>query len=318
MTLQAMTLPALISLYISHKRALGHRFRTEDAILRAFCKAVGEVPLASVDAEPVLAFLNGNGPVTTYWAKKYHVLSGFYRFALARGFVSSVPLPHCIPRLSAPDFVPYIYSHAELKRLLDAVPAVCAGRSPIDAVVFRALLLLLYGAGLRISEAVALSIADVDLDQACLIVRETKFYKSRLVPLGKDLVKALGEYVDKRNERHSGAKETPFFCFRDGTPLSKSAARSTFRRLRAKAGVAREGGARQQPRLHDLRHSAAVHRLVAWYRSGADLHDLLPKLATYLGHVNLAATQRYLTMTPDLLHEASLRFERYAIGGNHD
>jgi site-specific recombinase XerD len=67
-----------------------------------------------------------------------------------------------------------------------------------------------------------------------------------------------------------------------------------------------------------LRHSAAVHRLVAWYRSGADLHDLLPKLATYLGHVNLSATQRYLTMTPDLLHEASLRFERYAMENHHD
>ncbi|MBS1172948.1 MAG: site-specific recombinase, phage integrase family, partial [Proteobacteria bacterium] len=119
-------------------------------------------------------------------------------------------------------------------------------------------------------------------------------------------------------DRHSGAADAPFFCFRDGAPLSKSAARSAFRRLRAEAGVVREGGQRQQPRLHDLRHSAAVHRLVAWYRSGADLHDLLPKLATYLGHENLSATQHYLTMTPDLLHEASQRFERYAMENDHD
>lgn len=313
-----MTLLALVSLYISHKRALGHRFRTEEAVLRSFCRSAGQDSVASVDAEVVLVFLNGNGPVTAYWVKKYRVLSGFYRFALARGFVSSVPMPDSIPKLAAPDFAPYIYSHAELKRLLDAVPAACAGRVPIDAAVFRALLLLLYGAGLRISEAVALSIADVDLDQACLIVRGTKFYKSRLVPLGKDLAQAMSDYVSQRNDRHSSAADTPFFCFQDGAPLSKSAARSAFRRLRAKAGVAREGGARQQPRLHDLRHSAAVHRLVAWYRSGADLHDLLPKLATYLGHVNLSATQHYLTMTPDLLHEASLRFERYAMGNSHD
>jgi integrase/recombinase XerD len=220
--------------------------------------------------------------------------------------------------VAAPAFVPYIYSHVELKRLLDAVPAVCAGRVPIDAYVFRALLLLLYGAGLRISEALSLSITDVDLEQARLIVRGTKFYKTRLVPLGTDLTHVITEYVGKRNDRHSGAADTPFFCFRDGTPLSKSAARSAFRRLRANAGVGREGGARQQPRLHDLRHSAAVHRLVAWYRCGADLHDLLPKLATYLGHVNLSATQHYLTMTPDLLHEASLRFERYAMENDHD
>lgn len=313
-----MTLLALVSLYISHKRALGHRFQTEEAVLRSFCRAVGEGPLASIQPEPVLAFLNGNGPVTAYWVKKYHVVSGLYRFALARGFVSSVPLPHSIPKLGVPAFVPYIYSHAELKRLLDAVPAACAGRVPIDAYVFRAVLLLLYGAGLRISEAVSLSIADVDLDQACLIVRGTKFYKTRLVPLGKDLTQVMGDYVGKRSDHHSSAADTPFFCFRDGTPLSKSAARSAFRRLRSKAGIVREGGARQQPRLHDLRHSAAVHRLVAWYRSGADLHDLLPKLATYLGHVNLSATQHYLTMTPDLLHEASLRFERYAMENDRD
>jgi len=313
-----MTLPALVSLYISHKRALGHRFQTEEAVLRSFCRAVVEGPLASIQAEPVLAFLNGNGPVTAYWVKKYHVVSGFYRFALARGFVSGVPLPHSIPKLAVPAFVPYIYTHVELKRLLDAVPAACAGRVPIDAYVFKAVLLLLYGAGLRISEAVSLSIADVDLDQASLIVRGTKFYKSRLVPLGKDLAQALSEYVGKRHDHHSSAADSPFFCFRDGARLSKSAVQSAFRRLRSKAGVVREGGARQQPRLHDLRHSAAVHRLVAWYRSGADLHDLLPKLATYLGHVNLSATQHYLTMTPDLLHEASLRFERYAMENDRD
>jgi integrase len=99
--------------------------------------------------------------------------------------------------------------------------------------------------------------------------------------------------------------------------LSKSAAESAFRRLRTCAGIQREGGSRRQPRLHDLRHSAAVHRVVAWYRAGVDLQDLLPKLATYLGHVDLSSTQRYLTMTPDLLLEASLRFERYATEADH-
>ena len=89
-------------------------------------------------------------------------------------------------------------------------------------------------------------------------------------------------------------------------------AERAFVRLRAIAGIAREDGARYQPRLHDLRHAMAVHRLVAWYREGADVQRLLPQLATYLGHVDVAATQRYLTMTPELLREASRRFERYA------
>ena len=94
--------------------------------------------------------------------------------------------------------------------------------------------------------------------------------------------------------------------------------RSAFRRLRSQAGVQRNDSARYQPRLHDLRHTGAVHRLVFWYRSGADLQRLLPQLATYLGHIDLSATQRYLTMTPELLREASMRFERYSKGEHHD
>ncbi len=313
-----MNLSILISMYISHKRALGHKFKTEDDLLRSFCRAIGDVQLTCIEAESVLVFLNGKGPVTSYWAKKYHVLSGLYRFALARGFVNNVPLPHTIPRLDAPAFVPYIYSHSEIKRLINAVPLACAGKVPVDDYVYKALLLLLYGAGLRISEAVSLNIGDVDLNQAILYVRGTKFYKTRVVPLSKDLTQVLIDYIDKRNNRQIVDANAPFFCFRNGTPLSKSASQSFFRRLRTIAGVVREGDERHQPRLHDFRHSFAVNRLVAWYRSGADMHDLLPKLATYLGHVNLSATQRYLTMTPELLHEASLRFEHYAMENNHD
>lgn len=313
-----MNLSTVISRYVSHQRSLGKRFLSEDALLRAFSKAVGDAPMDSIKPESVLAFLNGTGPVTEYWAKKHRVLSGLYRFALSRGLASVAPLPRSIPRSAVPAFVPYIYSDAELKRLLNAVPAACAGRVPLEDYVFRALLLLLYGAGLRISEALSLEMGDVDLRQAILRIRETKFYKTRFVPLGKDLTRVLAEYVAKRNDRHCAATDAPFFCFRNSTPLSKSAAQSAFRRLRMHVGVAREGGVRRQPRLHDLRHCAAVHRLIAWYRSGADLQDLLPKLATYLGHVDLSATQRYLTLTPELLREASLRFEHYAMENDHD
>lgn len=176
------------------------------------------------------------------------------------------------------------------------------------------MLLLLYGTGLRIGEALALTLGDVDLRQACLYIRKTKFFKSRLVPLGKDLTGLVTDYVIRRYEVRAASAQAPLFCFSDGSPLSQSCARSAFRRLRVHAKVQREGGPRRQPRLHDLRHTAAVHRLVAWYRNGADLQELLPKLATYLGHKDLSSTQRYLTMIPELLWEASLCFERYAIG----
>lgn len=313
-----MRLSAVVSLYVSHKRALGHRFRTEDNVLRAFIKATGDQSMVTIDAGTVLAFLNGRGPVTDYWARKYRVLNGLYRFALVRGLADSSPLPSTIPKPLGPAFVPYIYSHEELKRLLDAVPTACAGRVPIDENVYRTLLLLLYGAGLRIGEALALTLGDVDMREACLLVRKTKFFKDRMVPLGKDLTDVLTEYLIKRNGRHGSAEQAPLFCFRDGLPLSQSAARNAFRRLLTHAGVLREGGARRQPRLHDLRHAAAVHRLIAWYRGGADVQALLPKLATYLGHGSLSATQRYLTLTPELLRQASQRFEHFAMERNHD
>lgn len=256
--------------------------------------------------------------MTGTWARKYHAISGLYRFALARAWISASPLPRRIPKPAAPAFVPYIYSHAELKRLLDATPAACTERSAIDACVLRALVLLLYGTGLRLGEALALLVGDVDLQQACLHVHETKFFKHRLVPMGTDLTNVMRQYAVKRDEMHGAAAEAPFLCCRNGSMLSQSAVRNAFRRLLAITKIGRDGGTRRQPRLHDLRHTAAVHRVVAWYRSGIDLQERLPKLATYLGHVDLSATQRYLTMTPELLLEASQRFERYVLETNHD
>jgi site-specific recombinase XerD len=276
---------------------------------------VGDVSIATIKEQTVSSFLDGHGPVTVSWAKRHHILSGLFQFAQTRGIAKISPMPRVIPKPTTADFVPYIYSHEELKRLLDAVPAACAGRVPIEEEVLRTLLLSLYGAGLRIGEALALTLEEVDLRQACLYIRETKFFKSRLVPMGKDLTGVLTGYVIRRHERQSASASSPLFCFRDGSSLSQSSARNAFRRLRSYAGVRREGGARRQPRLHDLRHTAAVHRLIAWYRAGTDLQELLPKLAIYLGHKDLSSTQRYLTMTPELLRQASLRFEHYAVGG---
>jgi len=306
-----------VSLYVSHKRSLGHRFRTEELILKAFCKVLGDVLISAVDEDAVLAFLNSSGLVTTNWIRKFRALSGLYRFILGRELAEVSPLPRIIPKQTVPTFIPYIYSHEELKRLLEAIPYVCSGRAHVEAAVIRALILLLYGAGLRISEALVLTLGDVNMHQVFLRIRDTKFFKSRLVPLGKDLTEILSEYIITHHG-DAAPEDTPLFSFRDCSPLSQSAAQRAFRRMCSYAGVQREGGARRQPRLHDLRHSAAVHRLIAWYQNGADLQKLLPKLAIYLGHVNLSSTQRYLTLTPELLREASLRFELYAMGGNHD
>jgi len=312
-----MNLSKAISLYLSHMRSLGHRFISEDRLLKAFCKAVGDLPLETIESGAVLAFFNRTGSVTEYWVKKHSVLTGFYGFAMARGLVVGSPLPLQIPTQTDPAFQPYIYSETEIKNLLDASQAACAGKCQIESFVLRALLVLLYGAALRLGEALSLTIADVNLDQAILRIRGTKFFKSRLVPIGRDLATAMTAYLTKRNDWHRPSEAAAFFCFRDGQALTIHTVEAAFRRLRAFAGIRREGGPRRQPRLHDLRHSGVVHRVVAWHRSGADVQDLLPKLATYLGHVDLHGTQRYLTMTPELLREASRRFERYAMEVDH-
>jgi integrase/recombinase XerD len=212
----------------------------------------------------------------------------------------------------------YIYSEAELKRLFAAVPEATANpRYTIDADTLRTLLLLLYGAGLRRGEAMRLRIQDVDISQSLIHIRGTKFFKSRIVPLSDSLTTVLRAFIARPGDHYSAGGESRLFSSRDGTALGSTTVGVAFRRLCVIAGIQRSGGSRNQPRMHDLRHSAAVHRVTAWYRCDADLNDLLPKLATYLGHAGLSGTQRYLTMTQDLLAEASSRFEAFAGGYRH-
>lgn len=312
-----MTLSEAAASYVAHKQAMGMRFRTEARILQSFCRASGEMTMQEVTADQVLAFLAGTGPVTRFWERKHSALGGFYKFAIARGHVDRSPLPRTVPRpLKA--FVPHIYSHEELRRLLDALVVTDHPRCRLDPNTHRTLLLLLYGAGLRISEALALTRSDVDFDAGILCIRESKFYKTRLVPIGVDLIRILALYIATRQLRHADPA-SPFFVSRKGCAVTRQNAEMAFARLRVRANVTDDtAAARHQPRLHDLRHSFAVHRLITWYRDGADVQRLLPKLSTYLGHAHISGTQRYLTLTPELLREAGLRFERYAMGTPHE
>jgi len=222
------------------------------------------------------------------------------------------PLPTDIPR-SPPQLIPYIYTVDDLRRLLAATDILQTPLSPLLSSTMRSLFLLLYGTGMRIGEALSLTLQDVDLEDRVLTVRDTKFFKTRLVPIGPRLTTALTEYLSRRCKLPLPAgKTSAFLATRTGIRLDYKRVNKLFCRLRRSAGIRREATARYQPRIHDIRHSAAVHRVIAWYRAGADVQRLLPQLATYLGHVDVASTQRYLTMTVELLNEASLRFERYA------
>jgi site-specific recombinase XerD len=312
-----MKLSEVTGQYVTYKQSMGMRFCTEERTLKSFCRAMGDIVIAEVDAARALAFIAGAGPVTRFWHRKREVLVGFYRFAIARHYCAAFPLPTVVPK-PPQAFIPYIYSREELRRLLDATALCEHPRSKIQTHTYRALIVLLYGAGLRIGEALALTLNDVNLSAGVLQIRDSKFYKTRLVPIGPNLVHVLTTYASQRRKDHSAQSDTPFFISRTGNGITRRAADGFFSRLRSQASVQRHDGGRFQPRLHDLRHSFAVHRLISWYREGADVQRLLPQLATYLGHVHIAATQRYLTMTPELLREASKRFERYAWEGPHE
>ena len=174
-----MKLRQVIEQYITLKQSLGFRFRTERRILQGFGQAMGKITLGQVRPVAVRTYLDGRGPVTTYWTRKWGALRGLYRFALARGLARRCPLPLSAPKVAVP-FTPYIYSQPELRRLLQAVtPERTKGLSP---QTMRTLLLLLYGAGLRLSEALKLEQDDVDIPERLLQVRQSKFFKSRLVP----------------------------------------------------------------------------------------------------------------------------------------
>jgi site-specific recombinase XerD len=300
--------------YVALKQSMGMKFETEASLLRAFVKQMGDaVAVATVTSKDVLRYLNGRkvGPVTLFWHRKHDALKGFWEFAIRRGYTDRSPVP--VRRAKEPvRFVPYIYSREELKRLLDGVTSYQKKWLKLEPVTLRAMLLLIYGAGLRISEALHLACSDVDLSAMTMTIRESKFYKTRRIALNAQLCGVLSEYDHNRRQKEQARSDAaPFFTYKDGGAVARFVLEDAFLRLRTHVGVERKN-ARYQPRLHDLRHTFAVHRLTAWYRTGADVQSLLPGLSTHLGHLCLKGTQRYLTMTPELLTEASLRFEGYA------
>jgi integrase/recombinase XerD len=314
-----MTINVLVTHYVTFRRTLGERCVITEKALRSFCRAVGlRTPVARIRLKTVAGFLAGTGPITRTWHFKYSALKGLFRFAVSRGHLDKAPLPTEVPKCP-PTVVPYIYSRAEIRRLLDAIPSMRHPCARVEPPTLRAIVLLLYGAGLRRGEALRLSVTDVELTNSLLTIRDTKFFKSRLVPISPDLTKVLRDYARWRAATHpsAGASST-FFLNKQGEAVHRCSLETAFKRLREYVGVRRSDGGRFQPRLHDLRHTFAVHRLTEFYRQGADVQRLVYHLSVYLGHACLKSTQVYLTLTPELLQQAGTRFERYARGeDNH-
>jgi integrase/recombinase XerD len=307
-----MKLADVIEKYVTLQQSLGMSFASASRILGRFSRNMGGVRIDEVTPQAVADFLQGTKPLSATWLLKHRVLSGFYRFAISRGYIGSSPLPTNLPKLTRQQ-TPYVYSNDELRRLIEATSMLHAAHSRLQAPMYRTLLILLYGTGLRIGEALGLTLRDVDLLERILTVRRTKFFKTRLVPIGPRLAQELAAHVIRRQQLPMpAAEDSALFTTRTGNAWPYQHVITLFQRVRRGAHIDCPTGEVRPPRLHDLRHTAAVHRVLAWYRSGKDVQRLLPQLATYLGHVHINSTQRYLQLTPELLQEASQRFAQYS------
>ena len=306
-----MTLVSAIDAYIQLKQSLGAVFSVDARILSAFARRMGDISVSLITPEMCTTFCRGQGPPTRFWSRKHIALRGFFHY-LGRGHVNRSPLPEPCPRIQS-TFQRYIYTRDDVGRLLNAAVQPAHPAAPIPPPTLRLVLLILYATGLRAGEALRLRCCDFDRRHRLLTIWDSKFFKSRLVPIGTALCRTLVQHHSDRAQRPlADGNCSVLFATRTGEAISLARLEHAFTRLLQHTQVG-HGTVTHRPRLHDLRATFAVHRLIAWYREGADVQACLPLLATYLGHVSVAATSVYLTMTAELLVEASARFERYAL-----
>ena len=205
---------------------------------------------------------------------------------------------------------PHIYSQQEIKALITAASNLGPAGS-LRPHTFVTLIGLLACTGLRISEALALKRQDVNLQTGVLTIRVSKFKKSRLVPLHDSAVKNLQAYVHRRDRYHRHPHSDAFFLNEHTTPMKHQKTNHTFRQLRKNLGWTAKGQ-ESLPRIHDLRHTFAVQRLLQWHQEDAVIDHKIVGLATYLGHVNVTSTYWYLSAIPELMAVISKRFEQFA------
>jgi integrase/recombinase XerD len=297
--------------FLESKHAAGYRYRDEARALHVLDRFLAERlrpddPLITPDIIRAFVTRRGDESETTR-EHRLSLLRQLCRFLALEEPRTAIPGPRFLG-IHRRGFVARVLTHSEAKRFLEACERLTSRHgSPLRGSVLGSALTVLLLTGLRAGEVLRLTLADVDFSTAVLRVRDTKFGKSRLVPIAPDVVARL-ERCHRLIAARIGERgpDTPFFLAPSGRSYSLSALRASFRQVLDRAGIARRSGGRSL-RLHDLRHSFAVLRLALWYRQHTDLGVLLPALATYMGHVGLASTQRYLQLTEDVLDEITRR-----------
>jgi integrase len=292
--------------YLAMRRALGFKLSTQGRLLMDFVGHLERAGAGRVTTEIALAWATAT-PYSTdevYHCRRLMVVRIFARHLRMLDPATEVPpadvLPHHYRRV-----VPYLFPPGEVAALVAAAGMLTPR---LRGLTWPVLVGLLATTGVRVGEACRLDGPDVDPDAGVLTIRDSKFGKSREVVVHPSTARVLGGYARHRARLRPAPATAAFFVSTRGTRLDVHNLPRTFRHLLSRAGIQAPPGQRA-PRLADLRHTFATTTLLDWYRAGVDVQARLPRLSTYLGHVDPKSTYWYLQATPELLALAAARLE---------
>lgn len=295
--------------YLSIRRSLGYDLRTGERILRRFIAFAQQQGVDYITTDLFLRWLETSGASRQTRAGQLGVVRPF-----AAWLHGIDPRHEVLPKALIPCRrrrpLPYIYSEEEIRRIVEAA-AELPSLNGIRALTCAALFGLIAVTGLRVSEALSLDADDIDMETGVLTLRCGKLGKERLLPLADSTTAHLAVYAKERN-RLCGYRPEPFFVSDRGERLTDCGARYNFAVICRNIGLRQTTKFRRHgrgPRIHDLRHSFAVHTLINWYRTGKDPSREMIQLTTYLGHADPAHTYWYIEAVPELLDLASRRAE---------
>jgi integrase len=294
--------------YLTLRRGLGFKLKKHSRFLDEFASFLEQAGEERITTQRALQWATQPQHIQqAEWAARLSVVRGFARYWSATDPMAEIPPAGLLP-FRPKRAKPYLYSEEQIHQLLEGAKNMPATHS-LQPWTYHCLLGLLAVTGLRISEAVNLRCTDVDWSEGIITIRDSKFGKSRLVPLHASTIKILSDYGERRDRLFPKRKTSYFFCSRFDGRLDEGQIRRVFYVISRQIGI-RGASASRGPRLHDFRHRFAVQTLLRWHHNGDDVRQRLPILSTYLGHGHVTDTYWYVTGTPELMAAVGQRLEK--------
>lgn len=292
--------------YLGLRRAVGFKLVGAGYALRGLVAELDAAGQEILTARALVAWATRPSQASiAWWSQRLQMARSFARFLHALDPRHEVPPPGLLSA-KAPRRLRHLFSETEVVRLMGAARAL----EPVPrGAMYATVIGLLWVTGMRVGEALGLDRGDVDLAHGALVIRHAKFDKHRRLPIADSTREALGAYAGLRDALVGEPGSPAFFVLPRGTRPSYQIVQATFAQLLPAAGL--EARPRLRPCLHDLRHGFAVASVTDWHRQGLDAERRLPRLATYLGHVDPTKTYRYLSATPELMALAAARLEAH-------